>query len=55
MQAQSIPWGPIRSTLTEKFTFGDIKQLVGYGDLDICLGSRTLNKNRRTEHRSRSS
>lgn len=35
MQAQSIPWGPIRSTLTEKFTFGDIKQLVGYGDLDM--------------------
>lgn len=33
--ATSIPWGPIRSTLTEKFSFGDIKQLVGYGDLDM--------------------
>ena len=31
MSAQSIPWGPVRSTLTEKFTFGDIKQIVGYG------------------------
>ncbi len=35
MSAQSIPWGPVRSTLTEKFTFGDIKQIVGYGDLDM--------------------
>jgi hypothetical protein len=32
---KAIPWGPIRSTLTEKFSFGDIKQLVGYGDLDM--------------------
>lgn len=31
----AIPWGPIRSTLTEKFSFGDIKQLVGYGGLDM--------------------
>lgn len=35
MPAQSIPWGPVRSTLTDKFSFGDIKQLVGYGDLDM--------------------
>ncbi|WP_024951751.1 hypothetical protein [Cobetia crustatorum] len=33
--SSAIPWGPIRSTLTEKFSFGDIKQLVGYGDLDM--------------------
>lgn len=33
--SNAIPWGPIRSTLTEKFSFGDIKQLVGYGDLDM--------------------
>jgi len=32
-----IPWGPIRSTLIEKFSFGDIKQIVGYGDLDMSL------------------
>lgn len=35
MSAHSIPWGPIRSTLTEKFKFGEIKQLVGYGGLDM--------------------
>lgn len=33
--SNAIPWGPIRSTLTEKFSFGDIKQIVGYGDLDM--------------------
>ena len=33
--SNEIPWGPIRSTLTEKFSFGDIKQVVGYGDLDM--------------------
>lgn len=32
---KAIPWGPIRSTLTEKFSFGDIKQIVGYGDLEM--------------------
>lgn len=36
MPTQSIPWGPVRSTLTERFSFGDIKQLVGYGDLDMA-------------------
>lgn len=35
MSSNAIPWGPIRSTLTEKFSFGDIKQIVGYGDLDM--------------------
>ncbi|EXF42755.1 hypothetical protein BAY1663_04829 [Pseudomonas sp. BAY1663] len=35
MTSNAIPWGPIRSTLTEKFSFGDIKQIVGYGDLDM--------------------
>ncbi|ANF57890.1 hypothetical protein [Halotalea alkalilenta] len=33
--SNAIPWGPVRSTLTEKFSFGDIKQIVGYGDLDM--------------------
>lgn len=33
----AIPWGPVRSTLTEKFSFGDIKQIVGYGALDMSL------------------
>jgi hypothetical protein len=35
IQRDAIPWGPIRSTLTEKFSFSDIKQLVGYGSLDM--------------------
>jgi hypothetical protein len=30
-----IPWGPIRSFLTENFSFGDIKQIVGYADIDM--------------------
>lgn len=30
-----IPWGPIRSSLTENFSFGDIKQLVGYANIDM--------------------
>ncbi|AVD64566.1 hypothetical protein ACJ8LH_13035 [Serratia sp. CY49633] len=34
-EIKMIPWGPIRSTLTDKFSFGDIKQIVGYGDLDM--------------------
>ena len=29
------PWGPIRSSLTENFSFGDIKQIVGYADIDM--------------------
>lgn len=33
----TIPWAPVRSTLTEKFSFGDIKQIVGYGDIDMSL------------------
>ena len=30
-----IPWGPIRSALTENFSFGDIKEIVGYADMDM--------------------
>lgn len=30
-----IPWGPLRSSLTVNFSFGDIKQIVGYADLDM--------------------
>ena len=30
-----IPWGPIWSALTENFSFGDIKQIVGYADIDM--------------------
>ncbi len=32
-----IPWGPIRSSLTASFSFGDIKQIVGYADIDMSL------------------
>tara|TARA_B100000378_G_scaffold109088_1_gene87404 strand:- start:11238 stop:12023 length:786 start_codon:yes stop_codon:yes gene_type:complete len=31
-----IPWGPIRSSLTQHFSFGDIKQIVGYADIDMA-------------------
>lgn len=30
-----IPWGPIRSSLTENFSFGDIKEIVGYANIDM--------------------
>lgn len=33
--SNAIPWAPIRSTLIEKFTFSNIKQIVGYGNLDM--------------------
>jgi hypothetical protein len=32
---KKLPWGPIRSTLTEEFSFGDIKQIVGYANIDM--------------------
>ncbi|GLO12107.1 hypothetical protein PPUJ20028_06880 [Pseudomonas putida] len=35
IKSSSIPWSPVRSTLIEKFSFGDIKQIVGYGNLDM--------------------
>ena len=31
----NIPWGPIRSSLTTVFSFGDIKQIVGYAGIDM--------------------
>lgn len=30
-----IPWGPIRSLLTAHFSFGDIKEIVGYANIDM--------------------
>ncbi|KKK99381.1 hypothetical protein LCGC14_2633320 [marine sediment metagenome] len=30
-----IPWGPIRSILTANFSFGSIKEIVGYADIDM--------------------
>lgn len=36
MSMKKIPWGPIRSSLIENFSFGDIKQIVGYADIDIA-------------------
>ena len=30
-----IPWGPIRSSLIANFSFGDIKQIVGYANIDM--------------------
>jgi hypothetical protein len=35
MSMKKIPWGPIRSALTEKFSFGDIKQIVGYTNINM--------------------
>jgi len=31
-----IPWGPIRSSLTENFSFGEIKQIAGYAGIDMA-------------------
>jgi len=30
-----IPWGPIRSSLVNNFSFGLIKEIVGYADIDM--------------------
>jgi len=30
-----IPWGPIRSSLTANFSFGSIKEIVGYAGIDM--------------------
>jgi hypothetical protein len=30
-----IPWGPIRSSLTANFSFGNIKEIVGYAGIDM--------------------
>jgi len=32
---KKIPWGPIRSSLTANFSFGSIKEIVGYADIDM--------------------
>ena len=32
---ERIPWGPIRSTLFGKFSFGDIKDIVGYSGINM--------------------
>ncbi len=33
---ENIPWGPIRSSLTENFSFGDIKRIVGYANINMA-------------------
>ncbi|WP_416260267.1 hypothetical protein [Gibbsiella quercinecans] len=33
--ASRLPWGPVRSTLADKFSFGDIKRIVGYTNIDM--------------------
>ena len=30
-----IPWGPIRSSLTQYFSFGTIKEIIGYTGIDM--------------------
>lgn len=35
MSMKKVPWGPIRSALTENFSFGVIKEIVGYADIDM--------------------
>ena len=32
---KKIPWGPIRSSLTQHFSFGTIKEIVGYTGIDM--------------------
>lgn len=38
------PWGPIRSTLSENFSFGDIKNIIGYGNLNMSELSKLEQK-----------
>ncbi len=33
----TIPWAPIRSSLAEHFSFGDIKQIIGYTGFDMSI------------------
>jgi hypothetical protein len=33
---KKIPWGPIRSALINNFSFGSIKEIVGYSGIDMC-------------------
>jgi hypothetical protein len=32
---EGIPWGPIRSTLFSNFSFGDIKDIIGFSGIDM--------------------
>lgn len=32
---KKIPWGPIRSSLVNNFSFGNIKEIVGYADINM--------------------
>ncbi|CAA0078952.1 Uncharacterised protein [Zhongshania aliphaticivorans] len=34
---KKIPWGPIRSSLTNNFSFGVIKEIIGYTSIDMAL------------------
>lgn len=34
-QHANIPWGPIRSVLIDKFSFSEIKNIVGHGNIDM--------------------
>jgi hypothetical protein len=33
--ASSIPWGPVRSMLQTNFSFGNIKEIIGYTGIDM--------------------
>lgn len=33
---KNIPWGAVRSILTENFSFGDIKKIVGYANINMA-------------------
>ncbi len=35
MDTNTIPWGPIRSILTQNFSFGGIKEIIGYTNIDM--------------------
>lgn len=43
---KKIPWGPIRSSLINNFTFGVIKEIVGYANLDMAQLSHLEQKSR---------
>ena len=41
-----IPWGPIRSSLTNNFSFGMIKEIIGYANINMYQLSHLEQKSR---------
>jgi len=43
---KKLPWGPIRSSLINNFSFGSIKEIVGYANIDMAQLSHLEQKSR---------